>query len=417
MPEEADIDKNLARKHGIKSILMYPLVEDEMVFGGLLLGQNTNTRSWGDELILKLRIVADVLSSLLIKRRADDKLRKAFREIKQLKDQIESERNYLRDEIQQAHDFENIIGRSPGLMQAILQVEQVGPTDTTVLILGETGVGKELFARAIHKKSHRKDAPLIKVNCASLPANLIESELFGHEKGAFTGAHSRRKGRFELAHGATLFLDEIGELPLETQGKLLTVLEYGEFERMGSSHTLKADVRIIAATNRDLMKEINVGRFRKDLWYRLNVFFIHVPPLRERVQDIPLLANAMLSKLCKQLGKKIDGIPNRTMKELEVYSWPGNVRELQNIIERSVIKTKGSMLCLSDKLDVRTSDAVPESITLLKTLPDMERDYIAAILKKTRWKIEGSNGAAAILGLPPSTLRSRIKKFGVKRPE
>ncbi|MFZ5569507.1 MAG: sigma 54-interacting transcriptional regulator [Thermodesulfobacteriota bacterium] len=420
LPEEADIDRALAWKYGVKSMLMFPLADSQMVFGGLMLDQVSAERSWGEELILRLKIVADVLSSLLIKRRSDEKLQQAFLEINQLKDRIESERNYLREEIQQEHNFKNIIGRSPALMQAIHQVEQVGPTDTTVLILGETGVGKELFARAIHQKSPRSHAPLIKVNCASLPANLIESELLGHEKGAFTGAHSRRKGRFELADGATLFLDEIGELPLETQGKLLTVLEYGEFERVGGASTITVDVRIIAATNRDLEKAIREGRFRSDLWYRLNVFSITVPPLRQRAADIPLLANWMLNKFCKRLGKQVDKIPLKTIRELEAYSWPGNVRELQNVIERSVINANGDRLYLAEKLNLSLPDPVSSQPHLpmasTKTLSEIEKDYIVSILKKTRWKIEGSRGAAVLLGLPPSTIRSRIKKHGILRP-
>jgi formate hydrogenlyase transcriptional activator len=416
LPEEADIDKSLALKYGVKSMLMFPLVSDQMVFGGLELDQFIYERTWGSALIRRLQIVADVLSSLLVKRRSDEKLKQAFHEIKLLKEQIESERNYLREEIQQEHNFENIIGRTPALLRTIHQVEQVGPTDTTVLILGETGVGKELFARAIHKKSPRKQKPLIKVNCASLPVMLIESELFGHEKGAFTGAYTRRKGRFELADGATLFLDEIGELPLEAQSRLLTVLEYGEFERMGSSRTIQVDVRIIAATNRDLIKEIRAGRFREDLWYRLNVFSITVPPLRERAADIPLLTNWMLHKFCKQLGREIKNIPKATMKDLESYSWPGNVRELQNVIERSVINTKGDKLYLTDKLNIPVSDPAPYIVNSSKTLSEVEQDYIVNTLKKTRWKIEGESGAASILGLPPSTLRSRIKKYGIKRP-
>ena len=304
LPAEAQIDKQLALKHGVKSFLMFPLIDKDMVVGGLMLDQVHQERVWSEDLIMRLKIVADVISNLLIKRRSDQKLHSAFQEIKQLKEQIENERNYLREEIAQEHNFENIIGKSNALLKTIQKVEKVAPTDSTVLILGETGTGKELIARAIHKMSTRKDAPLIKVNCASLPSTLIESELFGHEKGSFTGAHTQRKGRFELADGATLFLDEIGELPLEAQGKLLTVLEYGEFERMGSSHTIKVDVRIIVATNRDLEKEVSQGNFRKDLWYRLNVFSIKMPPLRQRPGDIPLLVNWMLNKLCKQMGNK-----------------------------------------------------------------------------------------------------------------
>jgi formate hydrogenlyase transcriptional activator len=413
LPADAELDKELAVKYGVKSMLMFPLIADDTVIGGLMLDQVQSERTWSEDLILRLKIVADVISNLLIKRRSDKKLQQAFQEIKQLKDHIESERNYLREEIAQEHNFENIIGKSNALLQTIKKVEKVAPTESTVLILGETGTGKELIARAIHKMSLRKDAPLIKVNCASLPAALIESELFGHEKGAFTGAHARRKGRFELADGATLFLDEIGELPMEVQGKLLTVLEHGEFERVGSSHTIKVDVRIIVATNRDLEKEVHSGNFRQDLWYRLNVFSIKMPPLRQRKEDIPLLVNWMLNKLCKQLGKQIDSIPATTMKALEMYPWPGNIRELQNVIERSIINTQGNILRLADKLEVNQPELFLEGGR--KTMPEVERHYIIEILKDTNWKIEGNKGAAKILGLPPSTLRARMKKHGIMR--
>jgi len=414
LPEDALTDRELCTKYGSKSFLMFPLIDKEMVVGGLMLDHVKQERVWSEDLIMRLKIVADVISNLLIKRRSDNKLRLAFQEIKQLKDQIESERNYLREEIAQEHNFENIIGKSGALLETIKKVRKVAPTDSTVLLLGETGTGKELIARAIHQMSSRKDAPLIKVNCASLPSTLIESELFGHEKGAFTGAHVRRKGRFELADGATLFLDEIGELPLEAQAKLLTVLEYGEFERVGSSHTIKVDVRIIVATNRDLEKEVKSGNFRQDLWYRLNVFSIKMPPLRQRKEDIPLLVNWVLNKFCKQLGKQIDSVPSDTMKALEMYPWPGNIRELQNVIERSIINTQGHVLRLADALEINQNELFSEGPG--KTMAEMEREYMVKILKDTHWKIEGKHGAAKVLALPPSTLRARIKKLGVRRP-
>jgi formate hydrogenlyase transcriptional activator len=413
LPEDALLDRALCTKYGAKSFLMFPLIDKEMVVGGLMLDHVKEERVWSEDLIMRLKIVADVISSLLIKKRSDKKLRSAFQEIKQLKEQIESERNYLREEIAQEHNFENIIGKSDALLQTIRKLEKVAPTESTVLLLGETGTGKELIARAIHKMSLRKDAPLIKVNCASLPPTLIESELFGHEKGAFTGACARRKGRFELADGATLFLDEIGELPLASQGKLLTVLESGEFERVGSSSTIQVDARIIVATNRDLEQEVKSGNFRQDLWYRLNVFSIKMPPLRQRREDIPLLVNWMLDKVCKQLGKQIDRVPAGTMNALEMYSWPGNIRELQNVIERSIINTQGNVLRLADSLEIN-NDFFSEGPG--KTIAEIEREYIVKILKETHWKIEGKNGAAKILALPPSTLRARIKKLGVRRP-
>ncbi|MBW2369603.1 MAG: sigma 54-interacting transcriptional regulator [Deltaproteobacteria bacterium] len=373
-----------------------------------------NLSTWTPEFVQLLSRVAEVLLNVLLKKRSEEKLKRAFLEIKQLKDQLESERNYLLEEIQLEHNFENIIGQSQPLQYALLKVEQVAPTDTTALILGETGTGKELLSRAIHDKSRRKERPLIKVNCASLSSNLIESELFGHEKGAFTGAHSKRKGRFELADGATLFLDEIGELPLETQSKLLRVLQEGEFERMGSSHTIKVDVRIIAATNRNLAEEVKAGRFRKDLWYRLNVFPITAPPLCQCWEDIPLIANSLLKKFCKKIGKQIESISDSTMKTLEEYSWPGNIRELENVIERAVISSSSHVLRLAEKLEKNQTELLSEGRK--KTMHEMERDYIIEILEETKWKIGGKKGAADILNLPTSTLRARVKKLGIMRP-
>ncbi|MEJ2366176.1 MAG: sigma 54-interacting transcriptional regulator, partial [Deltaproteobacteria bacterium] len=285
------------------------------------------------------------------------------------------------------------------------------PADTTVLILGETGTGKELVARAIHHLSRRKDRALVKVNCATLPSNLIESELFGHEKGAFTGAHARQLGRFEVANGATLFLDEIGELPLELQPKLLRVIQDGEFERLGSSGTIKVDVRLIAATNRNLEEEVRRGRFREDLWYRLNIFPITVPPLRERMEDIALLVDFFVDKISKRLGKSIESIPVSVMNTLEDYQWPGNVRELENVLERAVINSSGPKLHLVDELKKPSKDLAAAQ----KTLNEVERDYIVRVLEQTNWKVSGQNGAAEILGLDRSTLRARMRKLGIRQ--
>jgi chemotaxis protein methyltransferase CheR len=286
----------------------------------------------------------------------------------------------------------------------------VSSTDATVLILGETGTGKELIARAIHDGSRRKARPLIRVNCATLPANLIESELFGHEKGAFTGAISQKTGRFELANKTTLFLDEIGELPIELQPKLLRVLQDGEFERLGGGQTKTTDVRIIAATNRDLEKAVEEGRFRRDLWYRLNVYPISIPPLRERSEDIPLLVEWFLEKYNKKMGKRITIIPRETRSAMKRYSWPGNIRELENLVERSVITSRGNTLTVDMP---ECSDA---AMTQGKTLGSVERDHILHVLKGCGWKIEGPDGAASILGLAPSTLRSRMQKHDIRRP-
>jgi formate hydrogenlyase transcriptional activator len=340
-------------------------------------------------------------------------LREALSGIKSLKDQLEAENIYFRQEIKMKHQFEDILGQSDGLKYVLYRVEQVAPANTTVLILGETGTGKELIAAAIHNMSPRKDRPLITVNCAALPANLMESELFGREKGAFTGADSRQVGRFEVANGSTLCLDEIGELPLETQAKLLRAIQHNEFERLGSSHTIKVDVRIVATTNRNLEEEVRRGRFRQDLYYRLNVFPITVPPLRQRKEDIPLLVQAFVERYARKLGKQITSIPKETMKALQDYPWPGNVRELESIIERAVILCPGPVLQLADKLEI---SSLPLSSSM-RTLEEMERTQILKILSETRWRIEGKDGAAAILGLHPSTLRARMHKLGILRPE
>ena len=336
----------------------------------------------------------------------------ALSEIKTLKDQLEAEKAYLQEEIQLESNHENIIGQSDVLKSVLHKVEQIAGSDTTVLVLGETGTGKELAARAIHGLSSRRNRSLVKVNCAALPSNLIESELFGHEKGAFTGAQSRRHGRFEVANGATLFLDEIGELPLELQPKLLRVLQDGEFERVGSSCTVKVDVRIVAATNRNLGEEVRKGRFREDLWYRLNIFPITLPPLRDRKEDIPLLVDFYVGKFSKRMGKSVQIIPANVMNALRAYHWPGNVRELENVLERAVINASGPKLRLVDELE-----KPPRASTAgQKSLEAVERDYIVQTLVQTHWKVGGKNGAAEILGLDRSTLRARMRKLNIQKP-
>jgi PAS domain S-box-containing protein len=346
------------------------------------------------------------------RKQAELNLKAALSEIKELKEKLEVERAYLQEEIKLEYNYENIIGQSNALNYVFYKVEQIAPTDTTVIVLGETGTGKELVARAIHGLSPRKDRALVKVNCATLPANLIESELFGHEKGAFTGAHARQLGRFEVANGATLFLDEIGELPLELQPKLLRVIQDGEFERLGSSATNKVDVRVIAATNRHLEEEVRKGRFREDLWYRLNVFPITAPPLRERMEDIALLVDFFVDKISRRLGKSIESIPVSVMNALLDYQWPGNVRELENVLERAVINSSGPKLHLVDELQKPHKDLT----TAKKTLNEVERDYIVRVLEQTNWKVSGPNGAAEILGLDRSTLRARMRKLDIRQP-
>lgn len=348
------------------------------------------------------------------RKQAEEELQKRLLEINELKVRLEAESTYLQEEIKLEHNFENIIGRSDALKYVLYRVQQVGSTDMTALILGETGTGKELIARAIHETSSRRTRPMVKVNCAALPLTLIESELFGHEKGAFTGAGARKLGRFELANNTTLFLDEVGELPLDLQAKLLRVLEEGEFERVGGTLTIKINVRVIAATNRDLEKEMKEGRFRPDLWYRLNVYPITVPALRERIDDIPLLVTHFVEQCCKQFGRNIRSIPTRVIEDLQNYDWPGNIRELKHVIERAVISSSGGKLQIVDNLS-----ALPAPPALSgngeRTLEEMERDYIVQILEKTGWKVEGKLGAAEILDINPGTLRSRMKKLGIRR--
>ncbi|MGB7572762.1 MAG: sigma 54-interacting transcriptional regulator, partial [Thermodesulfobacteriota bacterium] len=345
--------------------------------------------------------------------RRDLELRTALSEIKTLKDQLEAENIMFRQEIKMRHQFDHILGQSDGLKYVLYRAEQVAPMNTTVLILGETGTGKDLIATAIHDMSPRKERPLITVNCAALPGNLIESELFGREKGAFTGADTRQVGRFEIANGSSLCLDEIGELPLEVQAKLLRVIQHNEFERLGSSQTIKVDVRIVATTNRNLEEEVRKGRFRQDLYYRLNVFPITVPPLRQRKEDIPLLVQAFIERYSRKLGKQITSIQKETLKALQDYPWPGNIRELESIIERAVILCPGPVLELADKLEISSLSLS----STLRTLEETERNQILKTLSETRWRIEGKDGAAAILGLNPSTLRARMHKLGIVRPE
>ena len=340
---------------------------------------------------------------------AEESMREALEEVKQLKNQLRDENLYLREEINLIHSHNDIVGNSEAITAVLKQIEQVAPTDSTVLIQGETGTGKELLAHAIHDLSCRKGRLMIKVNCAALPPTLIESELFGREKGAYTGALSKQIGRFELADDSTIFLDEIDSLPLDLQAKLLRVLESGEFERLGSPRTVKVDVRIISATNRELARMVSGGGFREDLYYRLNVFQITVPPLRERREDILPLIWAFVQEFSKRMGKRIESIPQKTVEALQAYPWPGNVRELRNITERAMILTKGPVLHMDlPKL------AQPGS-THCGTLEEAEKRHVLEALKTTGWKVSGKDGAAEILGLNPKTLASRMQKLGIER--
>ena len=353
-------------------------------------------------------------NEVAIRKSAEMSLQNAYAEIKALKDRFEAENIYLQHEIAMEHNFGEIVGQSSALMNVVMRIQQVAAMNATVLLLGETGTGKGVVARAIHGLSCRSRRPMITVNCSSLPANLIESELFGRERGAFTGANERQIGRFELADGGTILLDEIGEMPLELQSKLLRVIQDGEFERLGSSRTIKVDVRIIAASNRNLSAEIKCGRFREDLFYRLNVFPIEVPPLRQRQEDIPLLINHFISKFNKKNGKQIEFVSQQTMNNLQEYHWPGNIRELESVIERAVIVSQGKTLQILDRFEPHghSGDATAQDV---KFLADLERDHILQVLQNTGWRIEGQKGAALLLGLNPSTLRARMRKFGIKR--
>ncbi len=411
LPEEEELIKEALSRLGVKSVLSVPVSVSGKVVGGLLVSTIHSHRTWSDELIPRLRLVGEVFANSLARKRWGDSLQKALAEIKELKAKIEADYQFLREEANLGLDFRGIIGRSEAFENILKQVKQVSPTNATVLFLGETGTGKGFMARALHNASKRRDRPFMQINCASLAPSLIESEFFGHEKGAFTGAQSRRIGWFEKAKGTTLFLDEIGELFPELQTKLLRVLQDGEFERVGGSDTVRTDVRIVAATNRNLEKDVEEGRFREDLWYRLTVFPIFIPPLRARVDDIPLFVNAFVNRHSKTIGKRFDAIPQKTLKMLQQYSWPGNIRELENLIERAVITSPANHLNIQLPLPLGRQKA-----RVKKTLKEHERDYIIETLEETYWRIGGPLGAAARLGLNPSTLRSRMRKLDIRRP-
>ncbi|MEI6408226.1 MAG: sigma 54-interacting transcriptional regulator [Bacteroidota bacterium] len=363
-----------------------------------------------------LQLITEQVSVALANILANEEIKRKVKEIEILNKQLKAQNAYLLEEVEQAYNFDEMIGQNQMFLDACKNIGMVANTDSTVLILGETGTGKELVARAIHNNSPRKNKPLIKLNCASLPASLIESELFGHERGAFTGAIERRIGKFELAHGSTLFLDEIGELPLELQAKLLRALQEKEIERLGSNKTIQIDVRIIAATNRDLNKEVQAGRFRQDLYYRLYIFPITLPPLRARKEDIPLLTSHFIQKYNKKIGKNIQGLSHKAMQEMMNYNWPGNIRELEHVMERSVIINHSKLIQHLDLPDTSKKRIIAEPAEfLIKTWEQQERDYILEILKITKGKVTGTGGAAELLQLPPTTLQSKMLKLGIKR--
>lgn len=352
-----------------------------------------------------------VLRDITVRKNSEEDLRKALEEVQRLRDRLQMENVYLREQLQRDDGQDAITGESEPIRRILAKVKQVAPTGSAVLITGETGTGKELIAQAIHNLSPRRDRSMIKVNCAALPAPLIEGELFGREKGAYTGAMTRQSGRFEMADGSTLFLDEIGDLPPELQTKLLRVLQDGRFERLGSTKTLQVDVRIVAATNHDLTVMVKEGRFRADLFHRLNVFPIDVPPLRTRIDDIPMLVWKFVQEFNIKIGRSVESIPKQTMERIKAYSWLGNVRELRNIVERAMIVSEGRSLQLELPETDQSADVV------LSTLEDVEQSHIRAVLERAHWRISGKGGAAEILGLVPTTLHSRMKKLGITRPD
>ena len=402
MSDERIPNKQWLGETGLKSFAGYPLI-----FRGELLGVlgMFSHRVMSDEEFDRLALFANQAAIAI-------KNAHLVTEVENLKNQLKAENVYLQEEIRTQHNFEEIIGQTGAIKKVLKIIEQVAPTEASVLILGETGTGKELIARAVHNLSKRKNRALIKVNCAAIPSGLVESELFGHERGAFTGALAQKIGRFELADNGTIFLDEVAELPVELQPKLLRVLQEGEFERVGGTRTIKVNVRVIAATNRNLGEAVEGGRFREDLFYRLSVFPVTIPPLRERKEDILLLAQYFAIKYGKRLGKKIGQIPRKVVDALKSHSWPGNIRELENIIERAVILSPGPQLELGESLPQRSVSSQGKQ---LLTLEEMEQNHITEVLRLTGGRVSGDNGAAKILNVKPTTLESRMKKLGIKK--
>jgi transcriptional regulator with GAF, ATPase, and Fis domain len=403
-PPEAELDRKNAATGRFKSSIHIPIVTEGAVRYILSAACVKEQRIWPEILIPRLQLLGEVLANALLRKKRDEAIRA-------LKDSLENENVSLREVVNTSADHADIVGKSDTLMYALYRMEHVAPTDATVILRGETGVGKELFARAIHRLSGRKDKAMLKVDCASLSPNLIESELFGHERGAFTGAVTMRKGRFELAAGGTVFLDEVAELPTELQARLLRVLQDGCIERLGGGKPIQVNVRIIAATNRDLEAELKTGRVRQDLFYRLSAFPLTIPPLRDRHGDIPLLAEHFVRLFNARHGKRVLRIPSSTLDMLTHYHWPGNIRELENVIECAVISSSGTALTIPP-LAISTPGGTPS----LTTLAEVERKHILTVLEQTMWRIEGSSGAATILGLHPDTLRYRMKKHNIRRP-
>jgi formate hydrogenlyase transcriptional activator len=405
----SELTRRMALQEGIESLCFLPLIRCGNVLGILNLAR-LNGNAFRDEEVEFLSQIANQIAIAI-----DNAL--AYSQIAELKEKLTQEKLYFEDEIRSELNFEEIVGNSPALRDVLVQIETVAPTESTVLIYGETGTGKELIARAVHNLSRRRSSAFVKLNCAAIPTGLLESELFGHEKGAFTGAIAQRIGRFELASDGTIFLDEIGEIPLELQPKLLRVLQEREFERLGGSRTLRTNARLIAATNRDLRAMVEESRFRSDLFYRLNVFPVHIPSLRERAEDIPVLVRHFVQHFSRNMNKQITAISSETMQALTSYSWPGNVRELQNVIERAVILSQGRVLNvpLRDLKHRQVQNGTVANGHL--TLEEMERRHILAVLEQTNWVFAGPNGAAARLGMKRPTLQFRMQKLGISRPQ
>ncbi len=424
IPDTATLDSSWAtdkkefQRSGARAHLSIPFA----VGGGsvafcLTLVSVRHTMDWSQSQVVRLRLLGEVFANALNRRDTEQRLRSALVKVRELQAELEAENLYLRGEIKADHNWEGLVGKSAALKSVMHTVERVAPTGATVLIQGETGTGKELIARALHAQSPRSKRPMVKVNCAALPDSLAESELFGHEKGAFTSADSRMMGRFELADKGTIFLDEIGELSLDVQAKLLRVLEEGEFERLGSSESKWVNVRVLAATSRDLERAVESGRFMSALFYRLNVIPIQIAPLRERREDIPLLAWHFVKKSEVRHAKKINTIPSGALDAMTGYGWPGNVRELENLIERAVILSPGDELVLGADLPVTLPSRRSREAVSGADLASVERSHIADVLKQCGWKVKGKGNAAEKLGLNPSTLRTRMRKLGITRPD
>ena len=405
--------RDLLRSLGVAAHLAVPVLMGSRLVCALTIGRVRPVAAWPPPLVDRVRLMAEILAAALERRRQDLAMRDFSAEIDRLNARLAAENAYLQEEIKTYHNFDDLVGSSAALGAALAQVSQVAPTDSTVLLLGETGTGKELVARAIHARSGRARRPLVCVNCAALPPTLIESELFGHERGAFTNAVSMRQGRFELADGGTIFLDEIGDLPPEIQAKLLRVLQEGEFERVGASRSRKVDVRVIAATHRHLDQAVQAGTFRADLFYRLSVFPVRLPPLRERREDIPQLVWFFIQQRQRKLGRQIKNVPSAVMAALQRYRWPGNVRELENIVERAMIRATGDTLLLDELFGAPIQQGTEESAVALNAV---ERAHIELILRECGGRINGRGNAAERLGIHPNSLRFRMKKLGVSRP-